>query len=522
MLTSNILTVSPYGAGVLLAFAAVLAQVHYARLRYRRTEARGQPPGGETEIYLLRKGKVVETNFNGRRHLDRINGSPDDETSLRRHLSLQFPDIERLLAPADKYGDLVCESADVTLQAQREVAGSEVRIEVSSRLGETPGPKDIHNLYADAAELRMLRANTEVAPFLMWRQNEAGKITWANRPYLDSASEIFGQERVTIWPLPSLFPALGRAPQISPSQLRRLQAEPGQDGSSAWYDCHIAPIDNDMLCTAFRADEAVRSETRRREFTHTLTKTFADLAIGLAIFDRSRRLALFNPALTDLTSLAPDFLTSRPSLLGFLDQLRENRVMPEPRDYREWRKSISQIETAAMNGTYMETWSLPDGQTYRVSGRPHPDGAVALLFEDISAEMSLTRRFRAQLEQSQGVIDSLEDAVAIFSPVGELTFANSAYRSLWDEPEDDPVIAPTVVEASRRWHELTAPTPVWGDFRDFAFQGRERSEWSAQVTLRDGRTVRCRFVPQKAGATLVVFSFPFPSVRTGKELREAV
>jgi PAS domain-containing protein len=522
VLTSHILTVSPYGAGAILAFAAVLAAVHYARLRDRWTEDKDRQTGSETEIYLLRQGKLVEANFSGRRNLDRFTGSPDDDTSLRRRLSLNFPDADRLLAAPKMQGDLACTSSDMTLQALREVAGSEIRIEVSSRLEDTPGPKDIHNLSADAAELRMLRANTEVAPFLLWRQNEAGRVTWANRSYLDAATEVFGQDRVTVWPLPSLFPALGRASQMAASPLRRLQAEPGNDGSSAWYDCHIAPIDNDMLCTAFRADEAVRSETRRREFTQTLTKTFADLAIGLAIFDRSRRLALFNPALTDLTSLAPDFLTSRPSLIGFLDQLRENRVMPEPRDYREWRKSISQIESAAMNGTYMETWSLPDGQTYRVSGRPHPDGALALLFEDISAEMSLTRRFRAQLEQSHGVIDSLEDAVAIFSPVGDLTFANSAYRDLWDEPEDTCVVAPTVVDASRRWHEMTAPTPVWGDFREFAFQGRERSEWSAQVTLRDGRSLRCRFVPQKAGATLVVFSLQFSSIRASKDLREAV
>ena len=147
---------------------------------------------------------------------------------------------------------------------------------------------------------------------------------------------------------------------------------------------------------------------------------------------------------------------------------------------------------------------------------------MALLFEDISAEMSLTRRFRAQLEQSQSIIDSLDEAVAVFSASGELTFSNAAYKALWDEPADAADTRTSVIEASRRWHELTVPSPIWGDFRDFAFLGAERNEWTAEVTLRDGRGVTCRFVPQKAGTSLAIFQpHEAPAQATG-ELRRAV
>ena len=56
---------------------------------------------------------------------------------------------------------------------------------------------------------------------------------------------------------------------------------------------------------------------------------------------------------------------------------------------------------AATDGRYQETWSLENGQTYSIRGRPHPDGATAFLIEDITAEVTLTRNFRAELEQSQ-------------------------------------------------------------------------------------------------------------------------
>ena len=65
------------------------------------------------------------------------------------------------------------------------------------------------------------------------------------------------------------------------------------------------------------ADRLVKAETSLQEFVTTLTKTFAALPIGLVIFDRARELALFNPALMDLTLLPASFLISKPSLSPF-------------------------------------------------------------------------------------------------------------------------------------------------------------------------------------------------------------
>ena len=63
----------------------------------------------------------------------------------------------------------------------------------------------------------------------------------------------------------------------------------------------------------------------------------------------------------------------------------------------------------------------------------------------------------------------------------------------------------TLIEATRDWHKMSLPTPIWGDFRDFAQGTQDREEWSAVVNLQDGRSVHCRFLPQRAGATMVLF-----------------
>lgn len=522
MLPGQLLSVLLYLSGVLMSVAAALAIVR-PRRGMRHVGSQSDAGAHEDDIVFHLRGRhVIHANFDGRRRLDRISDLTDDHARLRRLLSLDFDEHDKLVASNDEFGDLSAISRDQRLQAVREVAGDEVRLRVASRHCEAPNARDVHILDAAADELQTLRGMVQHTPFHLWRENRQGEVVWANQNYLNEVTQVMGAKRASVWPIPALFPGLRSTHATDGKALRRIRLASAKDDENGWYDCHVTDVDGDRLCTAFRADEAVRSEARRREFTQTLTKTFADLSIGLAIFDRSRRLALFNPALTDLTSLPVDFLSSRPNLVGFLDQLRENRVMPEPRDYRTWRKSISDIETSAMNGTYSDTWSLPDGRTYKIAGRPHPDGAMAFLLEDITAEMSLTRRFRAQLEQSQSVIDALDDAVAIFTNSGELAFSNNAYKALWNHPSEETVLGTTVVEATRHWHKMTVPTPIWGDFRDFVQQRRERAEWTARVATLDGRLLSCRFVPQRAGATLAIFSVVAPSASSPRDLRQVV
>lgn len=180
-------------------------------------------------------------------------------------------------------------------------------------------------------------------------------------------------------------------------------------------------------------------------------------------------------------------------------------MIPEPKDYGSWRRRIVELEAAAAEGSYAEVWSLPDGRTYRVSGRPQPDGAIAFLFEDISAEISLTRRFRSELEVGQGVLDAIEDAIAVFSAGGILVVTNGAYGELWGEDPDTSLTDIDVLQATRRWMALTAPTPVWGDLRDFVTRNHDRTDWAADLRLRDGRALICRVVPIAGGATMVRF-----------------
>ncbi len=109
-------------------------------------------------------------------------------------------------------------------------------------------------------------------------------------------------------------------------------------------------------------------------------------------------------------------------------------------------------------------------------------------------------------------MDSLDEAIAVFSPSGILTLSNAAYSRLWEVDQTTILGNFGIVDATRAWSQKCAPTPVWGDAREFVGAMSDRAEWIADVRMKDGRCVHCRFAPISGGATLAGFSIARPEV----------
>lgn len=435
---------------------------------------------------------------------------------LKAYLAPHFPDLEEKLARLPAEGVMTLISAPEKgspLLVQMELRGGLTRIvlvdsEQQEGQGVTADPIAQRALHE---ELDQLRETIARAPALVWRENAAGEVIWANSSYLKQAAAALAPGQNLVWPLPRLFDKTASLQGVAGQ--RQCLALPGQ--SAAWYDLVSSAEGSGRLLFALSADAAVQAETALRDFMQTLTKTFAHLPIGLAIFDQARQLQLFNPALLDLTGLPADFLSLRPSLVSVLDALRDRKMIPEPKDYRSWRQQIVDLEKAAASGLYEETWNLPDGQTYRVVGRPHPNGALALMLEDISTEMLRTRRYRADLELGQAVVDHLDEAITVFSADGTTVMSNAAYVQLWGH---DPAVSledSTVRSLASHWRAHSAPSAVWADVEDFVATVGDRQCWSAEARLLDGRLVVCRFAPLAGGATMAVFR-PVAAVDLGQ------
>lgn len=423
---------------------------------------------------------------------------------LMAYFGPNFPDLADQLKrlPTEGVVSLFADDADgLPLLFTAEQRGGLTRIVIEDAESPRTVQKDPMIHRAMSKELGFLRNMLAHAPMVIWQERQDSQVIWANTAYILMADSLLPAGQELTWPLPRIFDKLATA-QGAERQRQRVLFP---DQSEKWFDLY-SHIDGDKrLVYALSADNVVMAEETLREFMQTLTKTFAHLPIGLAIFDRRRHLQLFNPALMDLTGLPPDFLSQRPSMKALLDAMRESQVVPEPKDYRGWRRRIVDLERGAASGVHEEVWNLPSGQTYRVIGRPHPNGALALMFEDISNEMSRTRRYRADLELGQAVIDAMDEAVAVFSESGNLVMTNAAYSELWGHDPTDALSTVSIRNLADYWKTVSAPTKLWAEIEDYVATVGDRESWKSDARLLDGRLIACRMHPLTGGATMIGF-----------------
>lgn len=449
--------------------------------------------------FLFRDRHLVDATLPARTLLAALPGEGDWarlQCWLARRIGDPQPAFDK--AALDGVGEITGDSprgtATLRLRVQ-DLGNGLLHVEIADPMLEHAGiTVDSQSLAAMEDELAVLRESVDHAPVLIWREDLAGTVTWANAAYLHEVEAQLPDE--TRWPMPRLIDL-----PADTTGVRRAQI--ALDDQVRWFDCHMQTASDHRTVFAVPADNAVRAERSLREFVQTLTKTFADLPIGLAIFDRDRRLQLFNPALIDLTGLSTGFLTGRPTLYGVLDALRELRMVPEPKDFTSWRNTIATLEAEAASGHHVEIWTLPGGQTYRVIGRPHPDGAIAFLFDDITAEMAMTRRLKAELSLGAEILDGLDSAVAIFDADGRVLSANRVFDQLWGDHE-----ATTLRGHLEEWRRATDDSPGFQALRLALSANRGDAPLSGLVASRDQRLLSWHVRLLSGGRRMVMFTPP--------------
>lgn len=505
-----VLTWVEYAVLVLSAFA--VAGVAFAGAAFLEHRAKASPvtvppdTGGDQAnpsyfVAFDAAGKFAHACENADRLLHELGLSAPDWLLFRSAMAPRFAGLPGGITASDRSRFTThpahCDIDPMVLELEHHPQGVSARIHPRAQ-DAAPDTARVHDMLCSLSNLDMIRAASENAPYPVWETQAQGRIGWSNRAYRDLDTQIVRNATAAGAPLFTL-PPVAKAEDL----VQRIQIQDRDRNRTYWFDVTSRTLGTSQLHFAIDVHAVVNAECAQRNFVQTLAKTFAHLATGLAIFDRNRQLVLFNPALIDLTALPADFLSARPNLFAFFDQLRNNQIMPEPKSYANWRERIADVVSAASEDNFMETWHLPSGLTYRVSGRPHPDGAIAFLIEDISAEIALTRRFRSEMKVAQSAFDALADSVVVFAGDGSLMHINAAMRGflrLSDGKTDDGL---NVQDLTRMWQDKCQPSPIWGEVRDFVAGCAEREEWSAEITAQAGRKLDIQVAPLANGASMV-------------------
>jgi PAS domain-containing protein len=415
---------------------------------------------------------------------------------VREAFATRFTDLPKQLPATDTAqtsGPFASRFPDDTAMLHIESDGAQTLLSLKDKTPTTLADKHMMFAQRRQIELREEAINKLVHP--TWATSQ-GKTIWTNKAYrvLEKArKKAFGDDAGVFD-----FDTLKSLDNTS----ARVSLTIGFDQNEVhWFD--ISSVEagpNIILNCAVNVDSLITAETTQRKFVQTLAKTFAQLSTGLAIFDRNRRLVLFNPALVDLTSLPAHFLSAQPNLQSFFDRLRDNRIMPEPKNYSSWRRQIADLVVQSADGRYQETWRLPNGLTYRIVGRPHPDGAIAILIEDISVEMSLTQRFKGQVEIRDIALQALGDAVVCFENDGSIAFWNDAFVTFLGLPEGTPASNHSLASIIHIWKDRLAPGSVRNTL---SARLRNASEQKNSFTLLDGTELAYDLHVQDGNTTIV-------------------
>ncbi len=227
-----------------------------------------------------------------------------------------FPGLSLRIEGLNREGRFVlCSREDLEppLVLRAECVGGLTRLTlVNSDSEQRQGTRDGASDVALQSELSQVREIVARAPALVWRVRKDGQVSWANGAYLLLAAEMVEPGKELSWPLPQLFDT----PEAGGNTPSRRSVRIGDN--VRWFEVSGLASGDEVMAYALPADRLAQAEATLRDFMQTLTKTFAQLPIGLAIFDRSRVLQLFNPALLDLTGLSPEGGCLRP-VRGNLD-----------------------------------------------------------------------------------------------------------------------------------------------------------------------------------------------------------
>lgn len=244
-----------------------------------------------------------------------------DWADLCRLLHRDFPTFPETPDQVRREGNLVIPAIDCTVERDVlcEWIDGIVRVQLRDR---TDCPSITQIASNDPNRLAM-----EKAPYPVWLLDHQGDVRWCNAAYVSLVRKVRDQDTDLTAPL---FPVPDADQRLSAKARVSISSEFSEN--KLWFDLTLVDHPEGHLSYAVDINAIVEAEVAQRKFVQTMTKTFAQLPIGLAIFDRNRQLALFNPALIDLTTLPPDFLSCRPSLSSFFDRLRDQHMMPEPKN----------------------------------------------------------------------------------------------------------------------------------------------------------------------------------------------
>lgn len=367
------------------------------------------------------------------------------------------------------------------------------------------------------AFLEMLGA----APFPAWRMSSAGKLVWCNNTYLTALDETrldtALEKQAFLDASLAEFAESALKTGMPRQEIRTINVK-GERRSMQLLVFPISGGVGGMAIDVTQEEEARKSLDRHRK-AHD--ETLNHVADGVAIFSHDKQLIFHNRAFRDIWNISEAELSGGITHGGWLDAMRERRMLPHKQNYAAWRaEELGHYQDASPLAEVL--WNLPDKRALKITRQRHPMGGLLMLFKDITDELTLTAKYNGLIKVQRATLDNLHEAVAVFGGDGILQLKNRAFVKLW-------TLSPDLSETQIDFDTLTShgqslfpDKGVWDAIKARVTNPSPsaRQEFRGEMKRSDGSVLTFLTQPLPDGNTLLAFADVSASRRIEAALNE--
>ena len=294
----------------------------------------------------------------------------------------------------------------------------------------------VERLSNDTAQMHEL---LDALPLPVWLRDEQQQLKYANQAYRDAVD---ADDSLAADQLPEI--SAGTVLQNAKALAERAASEvsPQSDrqhvvmrGARHFVELIETPMASIGGTAGFALDLTQLEEVQAELSRHVAGQEviLQNLGTAIAIYGADQSLQFFNNAFLQLWGLDEAMLRANPRMGEVLEQLRENRRLPEYADFPAFKNEQLRLFTTLIEPVE-EMVHLPDSTTLRSVATPHPFGGLLLLWEDVTDTLALERNYNTLIAVQRETLDNLFEGVAVIGANGRLRLSNPAFGSMWKIP----------------------------------------------------------------------------------------
>lgn len=293
------------------------------------------------------------------------------------------------------------------------------------------------------------------------------------------------------------------------------------DGARRALSLVLQPLqDAGVAGAAVDVTEVAQAEIKLQTHIDGLNDTLDRFETCVAVFAADQRLVTYNRSFAELWDLPKKWLDANPTFSEIVERAREERRLPEQRDFAAWKRSkLALFDT--LDGACEELIHIPDGRSLRIIAEKNFFGGLTLRFKDVTSSLQLESAFNMLLQVQKATLDTLDDGLAVIGPDGRIKTYNAAFARLWHLTDKELSSRPHIRQVAEYCAARIGRDQTWEVVASgvAAAEPERLNDWG-KIGRADGRAISLSLSRLPDGGTLATFVDLTEAIRFEAGLRE--